>query len=61
MPQDTAPKARPATDDAATDDAIRRIMNDATAETVPETLVELAEKLERLLAAKRSQKPQETG
>lgn len=53
MPQDTDPKARP-----ETDAALRQVLDDVKAEPLPGKIIDLAEKLEDALAAKRRQKPQ---
>lgn len=55
MPQDSDPKARPGEDAIA-----RHVLDDVSAEPIPARLIELAEKLESVLATtKRKQKPQD--
>ncbi len=56
MSQDADPKSL-----LDPDAALRRALDDAKAEPIPDKIVELAEKLEGALAAKRKQKPQGTG
>lgn len=55
MPQETDPKAGP-----ETDADLRQVLDNAKAEPIPGKIIELAEKLDGVLAVKRKQKPQKS-